>query len=122
MSCLPGFNLYQIILMAIIDIKLNMCTIKLRAALGARARACVYSKHVTRLNLVKCGWEQGTEAAIAAHDTRKQEGAIRMVRQHVNQWAKEYLHTEFKCIITDAREDHSRSQMYVYQAIDMVAV
>ena len=57
-------------------IKLDMCTIKvvMRAAvmLSARARACVYSKHVTRLNLVKSGWGQGTEAATVAHDARKQ--------------------------------------------------
>ena len=42
------------------------------------------------------------EAAIAAHDTRKQEDATRMNRQHVNQWMKEYSYTEFKCIIKDA--------------------
>ena len=75
--------------------------------LGARARACIYSKHVARLNLVNYGWEQGMEAAIVAHDTRKQEDAIRMNRQHVyvNQWVKEYSYTKSKCIITDACED-----------------
>ena len=46
--------------------------------------ACDYAHmHVTTLNLIKYGWEQGMEAAINAHDTRKQEGAIRMNRQHV---------------------------------------
>ena len=45
------------------------------------------------------------EAAIVAHDTRKQEDAIRMNRQHVNQCVKEYSYTEFKCIIIDACED-----------------
>ena len=56
----------------------------MRAVLSARARAWVYSKHVTRLNLVKYGWQQGMEAAIVAPDARKQEGAIRMNRQHVH--------------------------------------
>ena len=83
------------------------------------ARACVHSKHVTRLNLVKYDWEQETEAAINAHDTRKQEGAIRMNRQHVNQCVKEYSLIEFKCIIIDACEDattdaHARMTSYVY--------
>ena len=46
------------------------------------------------------------EAAIVAHDTSKQEDAIRMNQQHVNQCVKEYSysHTEFKCIIIDACE------------------
>ena len=60
------------------------------------------------------------EAAIVAHDTRKQEDAIIMNQQHVNQCVKEYSysHTEFKCIIiacedvtTDA---HARMASYVY--------
>ena len=83
------------------------------------ARACVYSKHVTRLNLVKYDWGQGTEAAIVAHDTRKQEDAIRMNRQHVNQCVKEYPYTEFKCIIIGACEDaitdaHARLILYIF--------
>ena len=47
------------------------------------------------------------EAAIVAHDTSKQEDAIRMNQQHVNQCVKEYSYsyTEFKCIIIDACED-----------------
>ena len=90
---------------------------------SARARACVYSMHVTMhvttLNLIKYGWEQGMEAAINAHDTRKQEGAIRMNRQHVNQCVKEHLYTEFKCTFIDAYEDattdaHARMTSYVY--------
>ena len=48
------------------------------------ANVCIYSKHVTRLNLVKYGWQQGMKAIIAVHDTRKQEDAIRMNRQHVH--------------------------------------
>ena len=61
------------------------------------------------------------EAAIVAHDTRKQEDAIRMNQQHVNQCVKEYScsYTEFKCIIIDACEDvttdaHARMASYVY--------
>ena len=59
------------------------------------------------------------EAAIVAHDTRKQEDAIRMNRQHMNQCVKEYSYTEFKCIIIDACEDatadaHARMTSYVY--------
>ena len=74
---------------------------------------------MTRLNLVKYDWVQGMEAAIVAHDTRKQEDAIRMNRQHVNQCVKEYSYTEFKCIIIDACEDattdaHARMTSYVY--------
>ena len=67
------------------------CTIKIvmRAVLSARACACVYSKHVTRLNLVKYGSEEGMEAAIVAHDTSKQEDAIRMNQQHVNRCVKD---------------------------------
>ena len=80
----------------------------------------LYSKHVTRFILVKYGRKQGTEAAIVAHDTREQEDAIRINRQYVNQWVKEYSYTEFKCIITDACEDpgattdaHARMISYV---------
>ena len=59
------------------------------------------------------------KAAIVAQDPRKQEGAIRMNRQHVNQCVKEYSYTEFKCIIIDACEDattnaHARMTSYVY--------
>ena len=62
------------------------------------------------------------EAAIIAHDTRKQEGAIRMNRQHVNQCVKKYSYTEFKCIIIDSCEDaitdaHARMTSYVYMCI-----
>ena len=63
---------------------------------------------MTRFNLVKYGLEQGLqgmEAAIVAHDTSKQEDAMRMNRQHVNQCVKEHSYTEFKCIIIDACED-----------------
>jgi len=60
-------------------------------------RVCVYSKHVTRLNLVKYGLEQGMEGAIVAHDTGEQEDAIRTNRQHVNHHCvEEYSHAEFK--------------------------
>ena len=63
-----------------------MCTIEIiivmRAVISARD-VLVYSKHVTRLNLVKYGWEQGTEAAIVAHDTTKQEDAVKMNQQHM---------------------------------------
>ena len=78
-------------------------------------------QNVIRLKLVKYGWEQGMEAAIVAHDTSKQEDAIRMNQQHVNQCVKEYScsYTEFKCIIIDACEDvttdaHARMASYVY--------
>ena len=58
-----------------------MCTIEIiivmRAVISARD-VLVYSKHVTRLNLVKYGWEQGMQATIVAHNTSKQEDAIRM--------------------------------------------
>ena len=99
----------------------TICTIKIvmRGVLSARVMRLL--KHVTRLNLVKYGWEQGMEAAIAAHDTTKQEDAIRMNQQHVNQCVKEYSysHTEFKCIIIDACEDvttdaYARIASYVY--------
>ena len=75
--------------------------------------------HVTKLHLVKYGWAQGMEAAIVAHGTRKQEDAIKMNRQHVNQWVKKYSYTEFKCIIINACEDattyaHARMISYVY--------
>ena len=67
---------------------------------------------MARLNLAKHGWQQGMEAAIVAHDTRKQGGAIRMKRQHVHICGsmregsvKEYSYTEFKCVIIDACED-----------------
>ena len=61
------------------------------------------------------------EAAIVAHDTSKQEDAIRMNQQHVNQCVKEYScsYTEFKCIIINVYEDaitdtHARMTSYVY--------
>ena len=45
------------------------------------------------------------KAAIVAHGARQHEDAIRMNRQYVNQWVKEYSYTEFKCIIIDTCED-----------------
>ena len=46
----------------------TICTIKIvmRGVLSARVMRLL--KHVTRLNLVKHGWEQGTGATIVAHD------------------------------------------------------
>ena len=61
------------------------------------------------------------EAAIVADDIRKQEGAIRMNRQHVNQCVKEYSHTEFKCIIIDACEDLI-TDAHVYMPNDLVCI
>ena len=104
-----------------------MCTIKIvMQAVLVHVRTCVYSKHVTRLNLVKHGWEQGMEAAIVAHDIRKQEDG----RHHDQNGpttcesvrdrdVKGYSYTEFKCIIIDVCEDvttdaHARMASYVY--------